>query len=153
MYKVILNSDFIVIKVGDVIVYNYDGEIWEYIFILNEYFVVGVGILVCFCLDVSGIYKVGYVICCFVDFNLWEYVLDYCGEMVYSIKIGELKEIKVLGDYFENIIIIVFLFLYDKWDGEKWVIDIEVQYSVVVDVVEVQCQLLIDVVMVFISLI
>lgn len=126
MDNVVLNSEFIVMKVGNIFVYNYDGEIWEYIFILNEYFFVGVGILVCFCLDVSGIYKVDYVICCFIDFNLWEYVLDYCGEIVYNIEMGDVKEIIVLGDYFENIIIIVLLMLYDKWDGEKWVIDIEV---------------------------
>lgn len=126
MDNVVLNSEFIVMKVGNIFVYNYDGEIWEYIFILNEYFFVGVGILVCFCLDVFGIYKVDYVICCFIDFNLWEYVLDYRGEIVYNIEMGDVKEIIVLGDYFENIIIIVLLMLYDKWDGEKWVIDIEV---------------------------
>lgn len=126
MNNVELNSELIVIMVGEIIVYNFDVMSWEYILVLIEYFVIGVGILVYFCLDVSGIYKVGYVICWFVDFNLWEYVLDYCGEIVFSIEIGELKEIIVLGDYFDNIIIIVLLMLYDKWDGEKWVMDIEV---------------------------
>lgn len=153
MDNAVLNSELIATKAGNIFVYNYDGETREYIFTLNEYFFVGVGILACFCLDALGTHKADYAICRFTDFNLWEYVLDYCGEIVYNTETGDAKEITALGDYFENTTTIALLTLYDKWDGEKWVTDTEAQHGAAVEVAEAQRQLLIDAAMAFISLI
>ncbi|HCJ9343518.1 TPA: tail fiber assembly protein, partial [Escherichia coli] len=51
MNKVVLNSELIATKAGNVTVYNYDGETREYIATSTEYLAVGVGIPACSCLD------------------------------------------------------------------------------------------------------
>ncbi|EPD5085310.1 tail fiber assembly protein, partial [Escherichia coli] len=117
------------------------------------YLAVGVGIPACSCLDAPGTHKAGYAICRSADFNSWEYVPDHRGETVYSTETGESKEITAPGDYPENTTTIALLTPYDKWDGEKWVTDIEAQHSAAVDAAEAQRQSLIDTAMASISLI
>ncbi|MCU7268520.1 tail fiber assembly protein [Escherichia albertii] len=153
MDKAILNSELIATKSGDITVYNYDSETQEYISASTEYLAIGVGIPAYSCLDAPGTYKVGYAICRSANFNSWEYVPDHRGEIVYSIKTGESKEITAPGDYPENTTTIAPLTPYDKWDGEKWVTDTEAQHSAAVDTAEAQRQSLIDAAMASISLI
>ncbi|MGA4599154.1 tail fiber assembly protein [Escherichia marmotae] len=153
MDKAILNSELIATKSGDITVYNYDSETQEYISASTEYLAIGVGIPAYSCLDAPGTYKVGYAICRSANFNSWEYVPDHRGEIVYSTKTGESKEITAPGDYPENTTTIAPLTPYDKWDGEKWVTDTEAQHSVAVDTAEAQRQSLIDAAMASISLI
>ena len=149
MDNAVLNSEIIATKAGNITVYNYDGEIREYISTSNEYLAVGVGIPACSCLDAPGSYKTGYAICRSADFNSWEYVPDHRGEIVFSTETGESKEIKAPGDYPENTTTIAPLTPYDKWDGEKWVTDTEAQHGAA----EAQRQSLIDTAMASISLI
>ncbi|HAX8215491.1 tail fiber assembly protein [Escherichia coli] len=153
MDKAILNSELIATKSGDITVYNYDSETQEYISASTEYLAIGVGIPAYSCLDAPGAYKVGYAICRSANFNLWEYVPDHRGEIVYSTKTGESKEITAPGDYPENTTTIAPLTPYDKWDGEKWVTDTEAQHNAAVDAAEAQRQSLIDTAMASISLI
>ncbi|EFO2236165.1 tail fiber assembly protein, partial [Escherichia coli] len=153
MDKAILNSELIATKSGDITVYNYDSETQEYISASTEYLAIGVGIPAYSCLDAPGTYKVGYAICRSANFNSWEYVPDHRGEIVYSTKTGESKEITAPGDYPENTTTIAPLTPYDKWDGEKWVTDTEAQHSAAVDTAEAQRQPLIDAAMASISLI
>ncbi|HDX5527443.1 TPA: tail fiber assembly protein [Escherichia coli] len=153
MDKAILNSELIATKSGDITVYNYDSETQEYISASTEYLAIGVGIPAYSCLDAPGTYKVGYAICRSANFNSWEYVPDHRGEIVYSTKTGESKEITAPGDYPENTTTIAPLTPYDKWDGEKWVTDTEARHSAAVDAAEAQCQSLIDTAMASISLI
>ncbi|MFP6961371.1 tail fiber assembly protein [Escherichia coli] len=153
MDKAILNSELIATKSGDITVYNYDSETQEYISASTEYLAIGVGIPAYSCLDAIGTYKVGYAICRSANFNSWEYVPDHRGEIVYSTKTGESKEITAPGDYPENTTTIAPLTPYDKWDGEKWVTDTEAQHSAAVDTAEAQRQSLIDAAMASISLI
>ncbi|ELL1557346.1 tail fiber assembly protein [Escherichia coli] len=129
MNKVVLNSELIATKAGNVTVYNYDGETREYIATSTEYLAVGVGIPACSCLDAPGSNKAGYAICRSADLNSWEYVPDHRGETVYSTETGESKEITAPGDYPENTTTIAPLTPYDKWDGEKWVTDTEAQHT------------------------
>lgn len=149
MDNAVLNSEIIATKAGNITVYNYDGEIREYISTSNEYLAVGVGIPAYSCLDSPGTYKAGYAICRSADFNSWEYVPDHRGEVVYSTETGDTKEITVPGDYPENTTTIAPLTPYDKWDGEKWVTDTEAQHGAA----EAQRQSLIDTAMASISLI
>ncbi len=153
MDKAILNSELIATKSGDITVYNYDSETQEYISASTEYLAIGVCIPAYSCLDAPGTYKVGYAICRSANFNSWEYVPDHRGEIVYSTKTGESKEITAPGDYPENTTTIAPLTPYDKWDGEKWVTDTEAQHSAAVDTAEAQRQSLIDAAMASISLI
>ena len=153
MDKAILNSELIATKSGDITVYNYDSETQEYISASTEYLAIGVGIPAYSCLDAPGTYKVGYAICRSANFNSWEYVPDHRGEIVYSTKTGESKEITAPGDYPENTTTIAPLTPYDKWDGEKWVTDTEAQHRAAVEAAETKRQSLADAAMDSISLI
>ncbi|GAB0765768.1 tail fiber assembly protein [Escherichia coli] len=153
MDNAVLNSELIATKAGNITVYNYDGETREYISTSNEYLAIGVGIPAYSCLDAPGTHKAGYAICRSMDLNSWEYVPDHRGEIIYSTKTGESKEITAPGDYPENTTIIAPLTPYDKWDGEKWVTDTEAQRSAAVDAAEAHRQSRIDAAMASISLI
>ena len=148
-----LNSELIATEAGDITVFNYDGETREYISASTEYLAVGVGIPAYSCLDAPGTYKAGYAICRSADFNSWEYVPDHRGEIVFSTETGESKEITAPGDYPENTTTIAPLTPYDKWDGEKWVTDTEIQHRAAVEAAETQRRSLIDTAMASVSLI
>ncbi|EHK9041784.1 tail fiber assembly protein [Escherichia coli] len=153
MDKAILNSELIATKSGDITVYNYDSETQEYISASTEYLAIGVGIPAYSCLDAPGTHKAGYAICRSANFNSWEYVPDHRGEIVYSTKTGESKEITNPGDYPENTTNIAPLTPYDKWDGEKWVTDTEIQHRAAVEAAETLRRSLIDTAMASVSLI
>ncbi|HFV6017953.1 TPA: tail fiber assembly protein [Escherichia coli] len=138
MDNAVLNSELIATKVGNITVYNYDGETREYISASTEYLAVGVGIPAYSCLDAPGTSKAGYTICRSVDLKSWEYVSDHRGEIVYNTETGESKEITAPGDYPENTTTIAPLTPYDKWDGEKWVTDINAQHVAEVEAAEQQ---------------
>ncbi|EPA7325192.1 TPA: tail fiber assembly protein [Escherichia coli] len=138
MDNAVLNSELIATKAGNITVYNYDGETREYISASTEYLAVGVGIPAYSCLDAPGTSKAGYTICRSVDLKSWEYVSDHRGEIVYNTETGESKEITAPGDYPENTTTIAPLTPYDKWDGEKWVTDINAQHVAEVEAAEQQ---------------
>ncbi|WP_208523851.1 tail fiber assembly protein [Escherichia coli] len=138
MDNAVLNSELIATKAGNITVYNYDGETREYISASTEYLAVGVGIPAYSCLDAPGTSKAGYTICRSVDLKSWEYVPDHRGEIVYNTETGESKEITAPGDYPENTTTIAPLTPYDKWDGEKWVTDINAQHVAEVEAAEQQ---------------
>ena len=138
MDNAVLNSELIATKAGNITVYNYDGETREYISASTEYLAVGVGIPAYSCLDAPGTSKAGYTICRSVDLKSWEYVSDHRGEIVYNTETGDAKEITAPGDYPENTTTIAPLTPYDKWDGEKWVTDINAQHVAEVEAAEQQ---------------
>ncbi|HFX8013280.1 tail fiber assembly protein [Escherichia coli] len=138
MDNAVLNSELIATKAGNITVYNYDGETREYISASTEYLAVGVGIPAYSCLDAPGTSNAGYTICRSVDLKSWEYVSDHRGEIIYNTETGDAKEITALGDYPENTTTIAPLTPYDKWDGEKWVTDINAQHVAEVEAAEQQ---------------
>ncbi|EKM0480100.1 tail fiber assembly protein [Escherichia coli] len=151
--EITLDENVFATEAGFITVYNYNGETREYISSSLEFLPFGVGIPAHSCLDAPGSNKAGYAICRTVDLNSWEYVPDHRGEIVYSTKTGESKEITAPGDYPENTTTIAPLTPYDKWDGEKWVTDTEAQHSAAVGAAEIQRQSLVDAAMASISLI
>lgn len=151
--EITLDENGFATEAGFITVYNYNGETREYISSSLEFMPFGVGIPAHSCLDAPGSNKAGYAICRTVDLNSWEYVPDHRGEIVYSTKTGESKEITAPGDYPENTTTIAPLTPYDKWDGEKWVTDTEAQHSAAVGAAEIQRQSLVDAAMASISLI
>ena len=138
MEQAILGKDGYALNDGEIIVHNYDGETREYISTSTEYLAVGVGIPAYSCLDAPVTHKAGYTICRSVDLKSWEYVPDHRGEIVYNTETGESKEITAPGDYPENTTTIAPLTPYDKWDGEKWVTDINAQHVAEVEAAEQQ---------------
>ena len=151
--KITLDENGFATEAGFITVYNYNGETREFISSSVEYLPFGVGVPAHSCVDAPGSKKDGFAIRRNADLTSWEYVADHRGEIVYSTKTGESKEITVLGDYPENTTTIAPLTPYDKWDGEKWVTDTEAQHSAAVEAAEAQRQSLIDAAMASISLI
>lgn len=129
MTKAELNIDLIAIVAGDITVYNYDDETHEYLSSTVEYLAVGVGIPAHSTIDRPLAGKKGKAICRNADSSGWEYVTDHRGEIVYRTKTGESFKVTALGDYPEGITIKAPSTPYDKWNGEKWVVDEDAKHA------------------------
>ena len=138
MVKAKLSSDLIATVAGDITVFNYDGETREYLSSSVEYLAVGVGIPANSCTDAPGESKEGFAIRRTDDFTAWEYVADHRGETVYSTKTGEAVIISAPGDYPEGTTTLEPSTLYDTWNGNEWVTDMEAQHTADVEAAEQQ---------------
>ncbi|HAS0805568.1 tail fiber assembly protein [Enterobacter hormaechei subsp. hormaechei] len=118
-----LNQHMIATVAGDITVFNYDGETREYLSSSVEYLPVGVGIPANSSIDAPGESKTGFAICRTTDFSSWEYITDHRGQIVYNIETMQQVEVTALGDYPEGTTPTAPASPYDKWDGEKWIMD------------------------------
>ncbi|ELY2535432.1 tail fiber assembly protein [Cronobacter sakazakii] len=144
MAKAELNSEFIATVAGDIIVYNYNGESYEYLSSSVEYLAVGVGIPALSCTDAPGEEKDGFAICRTADFTAWEYVADYRGETVYNTKSGEALVVSLLGNYPKETTTLAPSTPYDTWNGSEWVTDTDAKHSAAVKVAAAEKQSRID---------
>lgn len=129
MAKAELNSEFIATEAGDIIVYNYNGESYEYLSSSVEYLAVGVGIPALSCTDAPGEVKEGFAICRTFDLSAWEYLADHRGETVYSTKTGERVTISLPGDYPKDTTTQAPLTPYDTWNGSEWITDTKEKHA------------------------
>ncbi|WP_336981894.1 MULTISPECIES: tail fiber assembly protein [unclassified Cedecea] len=120
-----LNNDLIATLAGEINVFNYDGYTKEYLSLTVEYLAIGVGLPANSCIDAPGERKKGFAICRKNDLTAWEYIPDNRGETIYSTLDGEKITISKLGGYPSDTTTIAPATAYDKWDGEKWVTDID----------------------------
>ncbi|NIF46197.1 tail fiber assembly protein [Enterobacter sp. Ap-1006] len=120
-----LNNDLIATLAGEINVFNYDGYTKEYLSLTVEYLAIGVGLPANSCIDAPGERKKGFAICRKNDLTAWEYIPDNRGGTIYSTLDGEKITISKLGGYPSDTTTIAPATAYDKWDGEKWVTDIE----------------------------
>lgn len=129
MTKAELNDDMIAVVAGYITVHNFDGDTLEYTGVSNEYLAVGVGIPAYSSIDAPGKKKDGFAICRTRDLHSWEYIDDHRGETVYSTETGNELKIKNLGNYPDGITVQKPSTPYDRWDGKKWVTDVNAQHS------------------------
>lgn len=129
MTKAELNDDMIAVVAGYITVHNFDGDTLEYTGGSNEYLAVGVGIPAYSSIDAPGEKKDGFAICRTRDLHSWEYIDDHRGETVYSTETGNELKIKNLGNYPDGITVQKPSTPYDRWDGKKWVTDVNAQHS------------------------
>ncbi|HHH3395377.1 TPA: tail fiber assembly protein [Klebsiella aerogenes] len=129
MTKAELNDDMIAVVAGYITVHNFDGDTLEYTGCSNEYLAVGVGIPAYSSIDAPGEKKDGFAICRTRDLHSWEYIDDHRGETVYSTETGNELKIKNLGNYPDGITVQKPSTPYDRWDGKKWVTDVNAQHS------------------------
>lgn len=129
MTKAELNDDMIAVVAGYITVHNFDGDTLEYTGVSNEYLAVGVGIPAYSSIDAPGEKKDGFAICRTRDLHSWEYIDDHRGETVYSTETGDELKIKNLGNYPDGITVQKPSTPYDRWDGKKWVTDVNAQHS------------------------
>ena len=123
MTKAELNQDMIATVAGEITVYNFDGETREYLSSTVEYLAVGVGMPANSCIDAPGENNGGFAICRTADLSSWEYITDHRGQTVYSTETMQQVEVTALGSYPEGTTPNAPASPYDKWDGEKWVMD------------------------------
>lgn len=133
-----LNSELIATVAGDITVFNYDGEMREYLSSSVEYLAVGVGLPANSCTDAPGESKEDFAICRTADRSAWEYVADHRGEVVYSTETGEAVAITAPGDYPENTTTLEPATPYDTWNGSEWVTDTKAQHAADVEAAEQQ---------------
>ncbi|MCC8467134.1 tail fiber assembly protein, partial [Photorhabdus bodei] len=112
---------------GSIVVFNYDAITLEYLNSSDEYLPVGVGLPANSCTDVPPETQVGYVACRSSDLTSWQIVPDYRGKIAYDTQTGEQKEIIKPGELPETLTFKQPSTDFDKWDGERWVTDIEAQ--------------------------
>lgn len=127
MAKATLNKYGIATKAGDITVYNYASSTGEYLSESVEYLHVGVGIPADSCTDAPPVKKNGFTVCRNVDSNIWEYVEDHRGEIVYETATGKPIVISVLGAYADGITHLAPSTPYDNWNGSEWITDEKMQ--------------------------
>lgn len=133
-----LNSELIATMAGDINVFNYDGETFEYLSSSVEFLPVGVGIPANSCVDAPDKIKEGFAVFRTADGKAWKDVVDHRGETVYSITTGEKVAISEPGEYPENTTTLAPATPYDKWNGSQWVTDSKAQHAA--DVAEAEQQ-------------
>ncbi|WP_368988301.1 tail fiber assembly protein [Citrobacter freundii] len=125
MLQAQLNEDSIAITAGVITVHNFDGITREYLSSTDEYLAVGVGIPALSCIEKPSASKPGFSVCRTAELNAWEYVIDHRGETIYSTDSGKEIVVNDLGDYPAGTTTVARPTPYDKWDGSKWVLDVD----------------------------
>ncbi|WP_214055411.1 tail fiber assembly protein [Photorhabdus caribbeanensis] len=127
MNKAVLDKNNIAISTGSIVVFNYDAITLEYLNSSDECLPVGIGLPANSCTDAPPDTQEGYIACRSSDLTSWQIVPDYRGKIAYDIQTGEQKEIIKPGELSETLTFKQPSTDFDKWNGEKWVTDIEAQ--------------------------
>ncbi|WP_166304333.1 tail fiber assembly protein [Photorhabdus cinerea] len=138
MNKAVLDKNNIAISTGSIVVFNYDAITLEYLNSTDEHLSVGIGLPANSCTDAPPDIQEGYVACRSSDLTGWQIVPDYRGEMAYNTQTGEPQEIIKPGELPEALTFKQPASDFDKWDGEKWVMDIEAQKNSQIEQAELQ---------------
>lgn len=123
----VLNENNMAEVAGWVTVFNIDPTTRECISRNEEFLSVGVGIPAHSCLDTPLDEKKGFAVCRTPDNTKWSYMPDHRGETCYSTTTGRAFTMNDIGDYPADCTLIVPTTVFDKWDGMKWVTDIDAQ--------------------------
>ncbi|NRN29196.1 tail fiber assembly protein [Photorhabdus heterorhabditis] len=127
MNKAVLDKNNIAISTGSIVVFNYDAITLEYLNSTDEHLSVGIGLPANSCTDAPPDIQEGYVACRSSDLTNWLIVPDYRGKIAYNTQTGKQQEIIEPGELPEILTFKQPGSDFDKWDGEKWVTDIEAQ--------------------------
>lgn len=130
------DKDGFVIAEGWALIYNTDIKTGEFINATYEYVAEGIGLPSHVCLDApspvkdnQAIVRVG---------GKWMYPVDQRGEKMYSTETGAETIITAIGDIPEDYTLIKPITEFDRWNGEKWVLDEIKQHQYYVDIAESQ---------------
>ncbi|WP_036772308.1 tail fiber assembly protein [Photorhabdus australis] len=138
MNKAVLDKNNIAISTGSIVVFNYDAITLEYLNSTDEHLSVGIGLPANSCTDAPPDTQEGYVVCRSSDLTNWLIVPDYRGKIAYNTQTGKQQEIIELGELPEILTFKQPATDFDKWDGEKWVTDIEAQKDSQIEQAELQ---------------
>ncbi|MGF6474771.1 hypothetical protein ABIE06_001584 [Pantoea dispersa] len=125
MAKVTLDNNGLAKTAGTLTIYNFDAVSGEFTGSSDEFLAQGVGLPASACIIAPPATEVGFLPV-YRD-GSWQVVADHRGKRVYSVTDGSEIEISELGDYPANTTSLAPATAWDKWDGEKWVIDADAQ--------------------------
>jgi len=125
MAKVTLDNNGLAKTAGTLTIYNFDAVSGEFTGSSDEFLAQGVGLPASTCIIAPPATEAGFVPV-YRD-GSWQVVADHRGKRVYSVTDGSEIVISELGDYPANTTSLAPATAWDKWDGEKWVIDADAQ--------------------------
>lgn len=127
MAKAVLDKNGLAKSAGTLKIYNFDALSGEFNGSSDEFLAQGVGLPAHACVTVPPATKTGHT-AVYRD-DEWQVVADHRGETVYSIADGSAIVISELGDYPADTTPLAPVTAWDKWDGEKWVTDVDAQQA------------------------
>ncbi|MDU6432237.1 MAG: tail fiber assembly protein [Pantoea sp.] len=136
MAKVTLDKNGLAKTAGTLKIYNFDSLTGEFIGSADEYLQQGVGLPACACAVAPPQTGAGSV-AVYRDGG-WKTIADHRAEMVYSVADGSAIAITELGDYPAGTTPLEPATAWDKWDGDKWVTDIDAQQAAIVSAAAIQ---------------
>lgn len=112
---------------GSVTVYNIDSNTKEYTGSSDEYLMAGVGVPALSYIDVPPAVRDGYAVCRSAAGDAWEQTEDHRGVTVYDTETLVATTIQTLGPLSATQTLLAPTTVYDAWNGETWVTDVEKQ--------------------------
>lgn len=123
MTMLTLDNSGLANEAGTLTVYNYEAQSGELTSTTEEYLPQGVGLPANATIIAPPIVEKSNV-AVFREGN-WQIISDHRGETVYAITDGAATEVTEPGDYPAGTTTIKPATEFDKWDGEKWITDID----------------------------
>lgn len=127
MAKVTLDKNGLAKSAGTLTVFSFDPLSGEFTGSRDEFIPQGVGLPANACIIAPPAAEAGSV-ALYLNGN-WQVIADHRGETVYSINDGSAVLITAPGDYPADTTPLAPATAWDKWDGEKWVTDADVQHA------------------------
>lgn len=149
--KPVFDENGLATEPGDIRCFYYDGVTGEYTGWSDEYIHEGVSIPGN-STDIDPGDEIPGKVAVFTG-GAWVQQEDHRGTVVYSTAGGLESVVDYIGEIKPGFTQLMPATRFDKWDGEKWVTDTEVQHRAAVEAAEAQRQSLIDTAMASISLI
>ncbi|KTS14490.1 tail assembly protein [Pantoea dispersa] len=131
MAKVTLDNYGLAESAGTLTIYNFDSVSGEFTGSSDEFLAQGVGLPANACITAPPATEVGHAPV-YRNGN-WQAVADHRGETVYFTADGSATLVTELGDYPEGTTPLAPATRWDKWDGVKWVTDVDAQQAAAVD--------------------
>ena len=149
--KPVFDENGLATEPGNIRCFYYDPTTWKYTGWSDEYINVGVS-MPGNSTDIPPGDEVTGKVAVFTG-GAWIQQEDHRGTVVYSTADGLESVVDYIGEIKPGFTKLMPATRFDKWDGEKWVTDTEVQHRAAVEAAEAQRQSLIDTAMASISLI
>ncbi|NUE95371.1 tail fiber assembly protein [Gilliamella sp. ESL0232] len=120
------NEGFVVVE-GWALIYNTDTKTGEFINATYEYVAEGIGLPNHVCLDAPKPVDDEHAI--IRDGDKWVYPADHRGKKIYSTETGAESTVAEIGDIPTDYTLLKPSSEFDRWDGEKWVLDENKQHQ------------------------
>jgi len=127
-----LNDKGITVEAGWLTVYSIEPEQREFQRVSFEYLPLGVGLPALSFADKPTLPKAGLALVRSTDGSAWETPPDYRGTVVYNTTTGTQQTVATIGDLPADVTTLSPSTSYDKWNGKKWITDVETQHQAAV---------------------